>query len=598
MTLVLYKESVTLKNNNGGTMFKKLLYTGFIITLVGCANNGEEATQDQMGSEETQQLTEPSQEETSDTSENTDSQEERKDRGEIDTGYRFIENADVMEQAQEAEQAIQEQWEAGKYTAKEPLVVLDPYGVAPLSALVLFETEYPVTLNYSVIGKTEDTTISHSIDEANTIHEVPVLGLYAGYNNTVRFELVDEVGNVTEHQIEIETQDLPQGFYDLELIESQPGNMHPGVTFMNSSGGEYSAVDSQGEVRFFLTPWMANNVEHLSNGNIVIVLRREHNEEESLAIDYDHIVEMDLLGKPYHSYIFEMDNNNAVLFDHDIIELDNGNLLGLVHDSQSDYVEDNMIEFDMSTGEIVNVVDFKELFPSDYYEDYEYQGEPSYDWNHHNAIDQTEDGESLLVSIRNHDMILKMTYPENEFEWISVADENWEETTRPDDYMLEPIGDVKFQMAQHAVEEMPDQDGNPDTIDIMLFDNNRYIMRGHEEVAEDYSRAVQYRINEVEMTVEEIWSYGEERGEYSFADIVSDADYLEESNNVLVNFGRTYIDHSEPVSQIVEVDKETNEVIFEHHVLQNDQSDRRQIYRTDRLPLYSPNYEFKSILNN
>ena len=102
----------------------------------------------------------------------------------------------------------------------------------------------------------------------------------------------------------------------------------------------------------------------------------------------------------------------------------------------------------------------------------------------------------------------------------------------------------------------------------------------------------------MDWTVEEIWSFGEERGEYSFADIVSDADYLEESNNVLINFGRTYIDHSEPVSQIVEVDKETNEVLFEFHVLQTDQSDRRQIYRADRLPLYSPNYHFTSIINN
>lgn len=536
-------------------MFKKLLYTGFLFTLVGCANT-EEVTQNQ---EESIQ---------EDTSESTETQADPKEN---DTGYRFYENTEVLERAQAAEEAIREEWDADVYTADAPLVVLDPYNVAPLSALVLFETEEPVSLNYSVLGKTEETTISHSIDEATTIHEVPVLGLYAGYNNTVQFELIDENGNVSEHQVEIETAELPEAFYGLELIESQPEKMHPGLTFLNTSAGEYSAIDSQGEVRFMLTPWMANNVEHLSNGNIVIVLRREHDENEALEIDYDHVVEMDLLGKPYNSYIFEMDNNtNAVAFDHDIIELDNGNLLGLVHDSQSEYVEDNMIEFDMETGEVVKVTDFKDLFPNDYYEDYEYQGEPSYDWNHHNAIDQTEDGESLLVSVRNHDMVVKMTYPENEIEWISVADENWEETTRPDDYMLEPIGDIKFHMAHHAVEEMPDQDGNPDTIDIMLFDNNRYIMRGHEEVAEDYSRAVQYRINEADRTIEEIWSYGEERGEYSFADIVSDADYLEESNNVLVNFGRTYIDHSEPVSQIVEVDKETNEVLFEHHVLHQD----------------------------
>lgn len=201
------------------------------------------------------------------------------------------------------------------------------------------------------------------------------------------------------------------------------------------------------------------------------------------------------------------------------------------------------------------------------------------------------------MSGRNHDMIVKMTYPENEIEWISVIDDNWEETTRPDEYMLEPVGDVKFQMAQHAVEEMPDQDDDPDTMDIMVFDNNRMIMRGHEDEAEKYSRAVQYRINEADMTVEEIWSYGEERGEYSYTDIVSDADYLEESNNVLIDFGRAYNENGDAVSHIVEVDKETNEVVFEYHLTQTERSDRRQIYRAERLPLYPENYTSTSFLD-
>lgn len=34
-----------------------------------------------------------------------------------------------------------------------------------------------------------------------------------------------------------------------------------------------------------------------------------------------------------------------------------------------------------------------------------------------------------------------MTYPELEMEWIMTTDDNWEETTRPDDYLLEPVGE-------------------------------------------------------------------------------------------------------------------------------------------------------------
>ena len=561
-------------------MLKKLLYASLVLTLVGCGPN-------------------ESQEVENETTEATTETEQRAGETE-DTGYRFIDNSEYIEEITGVEDEIKEQWEADTYTVDSPLVVVNPYEIAPLSALVMFETEEPLIVSYHVEGETEDTTISNTVEEANTVHELPVLGLYAGVENTVRIELENAEGNVTEEEIQITTEAIPENFYDLELVSSQAEEMHPGLTFLNSSSGEYTAIDSQGDIRFMLEPWMANNVEHLSNGNVLIVLRREHDEQDTMFIPYDHVLEIDLLGKPYNSYVFEINNYDGPFpFDHDIIELNNGNMLGLVHDSQSEYVEDGMIEFNLETGEVIQATDFKDLFPSDYYEDYEYEGEESVDWLHHNAIHQTEDGESILVSGRNHDMVIKMRYPENEIEWISVIDENWEETTRPpEEYMLEPVGDVKFHMAHHAVEEMPDQDGNEDTMDIMLFDNNRMIMRGHEEEGENYSRAVQYRINEVDMTIEEIWSYGEERGKASFTDIVSDADYLEETNNVLVNFGRAYDDYENPISHIVEVDKATNEVLFEYHVIQNDKSDRRQIYRADRLPLYDDNYEYSSILEN
>jgi len=567
-------------------MFKTFIYFSLLLVLAGCGNvtNGEDSEQQ---TEET-------------TSEDVEAEQaDNRNEALTDTGYHFIDNSEYIENVTAVEDEIREQWEADTYTIESPLISVNPYEIAPLSALVFFETEEPVTVTYYVEGETEDVTIPNSIEEPNTVHEVPILGLYAGTVNNVHIELQDEAGNVQEQQIQIETEEIPAAFYDLELVESNPEEMTQGLTFLNSSGGEYTAVDSLGDIRFMLEPWMANNVEHLDNGNMLIVLRREHDENDAVAIQYDHVLELNMLGKPYNSYIFETDNFDGPFpFDHDIIELDNGNILALVHDDQTDYLEDGIIEFDHETGEVIQATDFKDLFPRSFYEEYEYEGETTYDWLHHNSIDQTEDGESILVSGRNHDMVIKMSYPENKIEWISAADENWPEGDRPDDYLLEPVGDVKFQMAQHAVEEMPDQDGNEDTMDIMLFDNNRYIMRGHEELDEQYSRAVQYRINEEDMTIEEIWSFGEERGGYSYTDIVSDADYHEQTNNVLINFGRTYNEEDEAASQIVEVDKETNEVLFEYHVTQNSRSDRRQIYRADRLPLYDESYEYNRILEN
>jgi hypothetical protein len=207
-----------LNINIGGIMFKSLVYLGLIFILAGCASTEENNNQSQStaGSVTIEESTE--------SGEDTAVSE-----GSEDIGYRFVENTEFMEQAQASEDAIREEWEADTYTADSPLVKLDPYNIAPLSALVLFETENPTRVTYSVASKTEETTLTNTIDEPNTVHEIPMLGLYPGHNNTVHFELVNEEGNTTEHQIQIETEEIPEGFYELELVESQPEKCNMGL---------------------------------------------------------------------------------------------------------------------------------------------------------------------------------------------------------------------------------------------------------------------------------------------------------------------------------------------------------------------------------
>lgn len=172
------------------------------------------------------------------------------------------------------------------------------------------------------------------------------------------------------------------------------------------------------------------------------------------------------------------------------------------------------------------------------YEEYEGNQAEYGDWMHVNAVWIIEEEDAILLSARQQDVIIKLSYPKGEIEWLLSSPEDW--PAELEKYLLEPIGeDFKFQTGQHAVEEIPDQDGNEVTRDIMLFDNNRVFSRGDEDLSTQFSRAVQYRINEEEKNVEEIWSYGEERGEEFYSHIVSDADYLPESETVLIHSGRT-----------------------------------------------------------
>lgn len=517
----------------------------------------------------------------------------------LEEGYQLTEYTDYIERGAEIDAAIREEWNNGDYTFEEPLAIQNPYEISPLTALVLFETEQPAEITVRVPGTEEHTTLEHTYEGYDTTHQIPVLGLYSDAENVVTLTAQTEDGQTTEMELTFETDPLPEDFYNVTLQEeSNPEQMEDGLTYIIPSAGELFAVDSEGEVRFYFTTWMANNFEALENGHILVNLRKIDGNAETGADDYNNLVELDLLGRPYHSHLLEIANFNGFEpFHHDTIELDNRNWLSLIHEGSGDYLEDEMIEIDKESGEIVNQFNFKDVFPAPYYEEYSNDPEAeNVDWLHPNAVWQTADGEHILLSGRNQDMIMKMTYPELEVQWILTADGNWPEGEHPDEYLLEPVGDVKFPMGQHAVEEMPDQDGNPDTMDIMLFDNNRFITRGHEELDAQYSRAAQYRIDESNETVEEIWSFGEEYGPEMYAHIVSDANFLPEENNVLINYGKVMDENEDPFTVIQEVTKDDEqEVIFNLLIDKYDDeySHRHQIYRAERHAMYPENFNFQ-----
>ena len=115
---------------------------------------------------------------------------------------------------------------------------------------------------------------------------------------------------------------------------------------------------------------------------------------------------------------------------------------------------------------------------------------------------------------------------------------------------------------------------------------------------EIYSHAVEYEINEVDKSFELIWEYGKERGEELFSPIISDVDYLKDTNTRLITFGSLalefhYIDSTnisaeyslaeEIKAKIIETDG-YGTVLFEINVISNHL--RGSVYRAEKLSLY------------
>src|SRR5699024_11192638 len=149
-----------------------------------------------------------------------------------------------------------------------------------------------------------------------------------------------------------------------------------------------------------------------------------------------------------------------------------------------------------------------------------------------------------LISARSQDIILKISYPDAEIEWILGADEKW-----PDDYkqyLLVPEGDVKFPAGKHAMKIVDDQDfeNHPALKDITLFDNNEILTRGDLEASEKYSQLIRYTVNEEDMTIEETWNYGKDRGKEFYSQIIGNVQYLYYQDNIILNSGATEDDES------------------------------------------------------
>lgn len=527
--------------------------------------------------------------ETSDSTPDTEEVEEGTDTttitSEWEAQYTTEVNQELIDEHENRYEEIVETFQDGEYTIEDPLVVQDPYDRAPLTALVLFKTEVPMEITVTVPGQTEETTISHTYPDFKTEHEIPVLGLYPDMENQVTLSGRSENDETTEVNLAMSTEAVPDRMLDFTLETSQPEKMQPGLTFISPSRAYPAGVDSNGDVRWYSSIITSHNFKRLDNEKLLMTTLEEDREE------YDHLNEADMLGRVYQSITIDMENIiSSSPLHHDTIILPNDNYLALLHDGSDEYVEDEIVELDRATGEVVHRINLKDVFPREMYEEFDgYQADVG-DWLHVNAVWKLADEEAILLSARQQDMILKLTYPEGEIDWIFSYPENWDEEL--EGYLLEVADDeLKYPAGQHAVMELPDQDGDESTLDIMLFDNNRVFTRGDEEEAEEYSQGIQYRIDQENNTVEEIWSYGEERGQELYSDIVSNAAFLPATENVLINFGRTLDEEAEKrYSVITEVTRtEDPEVVYELRYGPFEVSEYFQNYRAERFPLYPGN---------
>jgi len=170
------------------------------------------------------------------------------------------------------------------YSIDNPNVVINPYGNSPLTALIMFETDNYSEVEITIKSKNGNSDINYKFSK-DKYHMIPIYGLYADYDNTV---IIKSEGK--ENIINIKTDKLPLDFEFLDT--SSVGN------FMFYNSNYPSAIDNEGEVRWYLNEKYFGNITFLDNSSIVIGSNR-YDEDGNTVSFY----KMNLLGKIYNEYL-------------------------------------------------------------------------------------------------------------------------------------------------------------------------------------------------------------------------------------------------------------------------------------------------------
>jgi len=473
------------------------------------------------------------------------------------------------------ENSIMEEFRRGHYMLSNPFVIQDPYTVSPLTALALFSTEEPAEISLKVEGKDEYSHVTHTFPGFKTTHEIVIAGLYPDYENTVVLTATTQDRKVTQNVLRITTDPLPLSLTTMTLIESIPQKMARGFTLANQVDRCHFIYDNNADIRWFYTKKSYVVFNRLANGNFIITFDTIY-----MPGGYRYLQEINLLGKIERTYWVPQGIH------HDAIRLPNDNYL-VTAQGDDYYVEDVLLEVDWQSGSIVNEINLKNSFQEDFYVNKD-TNEKIQDWIHVNTIWYDDADRSIIISGRHLSIVCKLSYPDGEIKWILAPEQNFADDYR--DKLLKPImPDFKFPEAQHSPMKLSDLDSNPDTIDIVLFDNNYPEARGAKPASTDreFSQGVHYRIDEKNMTVEEIWAYGKEEGKKLYGIAHGDANYYEDVQNYLISFTALKYREDEGIeSSVLEVTRD-GKVVF--HV----DLGEAELYRSERMPLYPDNWSYQ-----
>jgi len=488
-------------------------------------------------------------------------------------------------------------------------IKLNPSGYNPLAAMVDLWLPTYGRVKVIVQGKNGSAgTITHLCHADIPRQSVPILGLYPDHDNVVNLIFTDREGNERgKTTIHIQTAALTvQDFPRWKIVKSRADKMEPGLNLVHYPGRSEAdvslpyMVDQEGELRWLLQLKSSPELQRLSYS---IGLKRTKI-GTFIAGDQaqQRVVEIDMFGNLKREWDLA---KMGYGFHHEITEATNGNFLITVTKNSARLVNgeprvnDHIIELNPQTGDLVNEWDLSKQLDTMRYVKPDGITPPAFsqtpnNWAHNNSI--AEIGDDLLATLR-YQGILRFNHS-GQPQWMISPHKFWEAKYQP--LLLKPIAEDGSVITDPAVIngdastagfDWPWGPHTPVALSedrILVFDNgyNRNWIPNFGSGANNYSRVVEYKIDAAKKTVQQLWSYGKERGTEAFAQALSGVQYLSQTGNILFFPGMGVKTSAGTGGRVMEINPKTKELVFEMEITTGSGT---AFHRVTRLPLYPAN---------
>lgn len=388
-------------------------------------------------------------------------------------GFTYYDTAVQDRLAQALDNAKQS---GNQWTADAPLAVLNPFGTGSNGLYLYFETDLPTQVSYTV--HVDDPSIpDYTATAANTdghdysrTHEFQLIGLVPGQTNQVTLTVTGSWGNVRQQTtFSITMPETISGYpTQLDYTDGESGApLSDGLFAMMRTNGYLGYgffFDNSGVMRYEMVLEGFGLDRVLSDGDEIIT-----------CVSSSRLARINGLGRVMQ--VYDLDGYEL---HHDITFGPDGTVVALVDKVGSDTTEDVVVEVDLATGEVSELLDFSVLM-SDYFEedthpititsDFFWEA-GEWDWIHLNTLQYLEENDSVIVSSRETSTIIKVegVHSDPQLTWLIGDPDFWADTAYAD-LSLTPVGDFVFQYGQHSVEYLGpgDEDG---VYYLSMFNNN------------------------------------------------------------------------------------------------------------------------------